>query len=75
MAQTPPKPSANAPVKEANSNRWGSNKRLMQQDDGRKAILDAAVSCFEKKGVNSTTIDEIAKAASITRRTVYHYIK
>ena len=57
------------------SNRWGSNTRLLQQDDGRKAIIDAAVICFEKKGVNSTTIDEIAKAASITRRTVYHYFK
>lgn len=56
-------------------NRWGSNKRLIQQDEGRRAIIDAAVSCFEKKGVNSTTIDEIAKAANITRRTVYHYFK
>lgn len=71
MAQTPPKASS----KDAQRNRWGSNTRLIQQDDGRKAILDAAVSCFEKSDVNSTTIDEIAKAASITRRTVYHYFK
>ena len=60
---------------EAPGNRWGSNKRLIQQDDGRKAILDAAVKCFEKNDINATTIDEIAKAASITRRTVYHYFK
>ena len=62
-------------TKEASGNRWGSNKRLIQQDDGRKAILDAAVRCFGKNDVNATTIDEIAKAASITRRTVYHYFK
>lgn len=55
--------------------RWGSNTRWVQQDEGRRAILDAAVKCFESKGMHSTTIDEIAGTANITRRTVYHYFK
>ena len=59
--------------KEEHSTRGGGNKRLVQQLDRRRAILAAAVSCFEKKGVAATTMDEIAKAASITRRTVYHH--
>lgn len=57
------------------ANRWGSNTRRVKQDDGRRAILEAAVRCFESKGMKSTTIDEIAGAANITRRTVYHYFK
>lgn len=68
-----PSPARKASAKKLPANRWGSNKRLIQQDDGRKAIIDAALDCFEKKGVGATTIDEIARAASITRRTVYHY--
>ena len=61
------------PPSEEQRQRRGASKRPAQQLDRRRAILSAAVSCFEKKGVGSTTIDEIAKAASITRRTVYHY--
>lgn len=57
------------------SKRWGNNKRWTKQDDARRIILNAAIGCFEKKGVKSTTIEEIAKAASITRRTIYHYFK
>ncbi len=56
-------------------NRWGSNTRWVQQDEGRRAILNAAMQCFERQGMNSTTIDEIARTANITRRTVYHYFK
>lgn len=52
----------------------GSNTRHGQHEDRRKIILDAAIRCFEKNGL-STTIDEIAAAANITRRTVYHYFK
>lgn len=52
----------------------GSDTRHVQHEDRRKIILDAAIRCFEKKGP-STTIDEIAAAANITRRTIYHYFK
>ena len=37
--------------------------------------MEKIVRCFEKKGMHSTTIEEIANAANITRRTVYHYFK
>jgi AcrR family transcriptional regulator len=60
-------------AKRAQPNRWGNNTRHLQQDDGRRAIIEAAQACFAQKGVTATTIDEIAKAAQITRRTVYHY--
>ena len=50
------------------------SKAPLQNESRRKIILDAAIACFEKNGP-STTIDEIAAAANITRRTVYHYFK
>lgn len=55
--------------------RWGSNTRWVQQDEGRRAIIDAAVRSFEAKGMKATTMDDIARGANITRRTVYHYFK
>lgn len=54
--------------------RRGSNTRHVKHEVRRKIILDAAICCFEKNGP-STTIDEIAAAANITRRTIYHYFK
>ena len=36
-----------------------------------EAILDAAVRCFDRQGVRTTTIDDIAAQAGVSRITVY----
>jgi AcrR family transcriptional regulator len=38
-------------------------------------ILDAARKLFEKQGVEETSMEEIAKAAEYTRRTLYAYFR
>ncbi|MAY38708.1 MULTISPECIES: TetR/AcrR family transcriptional regulator [Spongiibacter] len=53
--------------------RWGSGARVDDLKTGKKLLLEAAVSCFTAKGVKSTTIEDIANVANVTRRTVYRY--
>ncbi len=58
---------------EAVSRRWGNGARVDNVDTGRKKLLRAAITCFVSKGIQSTTIEDIANAANVTRRTVYRY--
>lgn len=53
--------------------RWGHGARVDDLDTGKKILLKAAVQCFTDKGVRSTTIEDIARTANVTRRTVYRY--
>lgn len=53
--------------------RWGSNTRQEDQQSGRARILEAAMLCYRDQGVAATTIDDIARQARISRRTVYRY--
>jgi AcrR family transcriptional regulator len=53
--------------------RWGSGARVDDLDTGKKILLKSAVDCFITKGIKSTTIEDIAKVANVTRRTVYRY--
>lgn len=41
----------------------------------RKAILDAAITLFTRKGFDKTSIEELAKEAGIGKGTVYTYFK
>jgi len=41
----------------------------------RSQILDAAYKLFEKKGYRSTTIDDIAESASVTKGAIYYHFK
>lgn len=41
--------------------------------DTRSAILAAAESCFARLGIAGTTMEDVAKAASSSRATVYRY--
>ncbi|ORL15987.1 TetR/AcrR family transcriptional regulator [Prescottella equi] len=41
--------------------------------DARTAILAAAESCFARYGIAKTTMEDVAKAASMSRATVYRY--
>lgn len=53
--------------------RWGNGARVDDLDTGKKILLKSAIDCFITKGIKSTTIEDIAKVANVTRRTVYRY--
>ena len=40
----------------------------------RRSILKAAIGLFEKHGYLRTTMDDIAAAAGVTKRTLYHHV-
>jgi AcrR family transcriptional regulator len=42
-------------------------------NDPRTRIHDAALACFEERGVKATTMDDVAVALGVSRPTVYHY--
>lgn len=39
----------------------------------RAAIVDAALCCFDRHGIGSSTVDQIAEAARVTKGAVYHH--
>ena len=41
----------------------------------KKEILEAALRCYSKKGYHSTTIDDIAKEAKLTKGGIYWHFK
>jgi len=52
-----------------------TSKRTANQRTRHEAILDAARKLFAEKGVESTSMDDIARLAGCTRRTLYAYFK
>ncbi|MFC8529900.1 TetR/AcrR family transcriptional regulator [Nocardia sp. NPDC057227] len=42
-------------------------------NDQRSAILSAAEECFARYGLAKTTMEDVARAASVSRATVYRY--
>ena len=44
-----------------------------KQDLVRSAIWDAAVTLFVAKGFDATTIDEVARAAGVSKRSFFRY--
>lgn len=54
--------------------RWGDRRRA-DSDFAREQILDAAVACYQRTGVNKTTMEHIAREAKVTRTTVYRYFQ
>jgi AcrR family transcriptional regulator len=43
--------------------------------DTRELIVESAFDCFRRHGLNKTTIVDIARAADISRSTVYEYFR
>jgi len=41
----------------------------------RAAIVDAALSCFERHGISGSTLDHIASTAKCTKGAVYHHFE
>jgi AcrR family transcriptional regulator len=44
-------------------------------DERRARIIEGAVSCFVRYGVTKTTIDDVASAVRLSRRTIYRYFE
>lgn len=51
-----------------------SRKELVLQAK-RRALLEAALELFKKKGIEDTSLEEIARAADYTRASLYNYFK
>ena len=43
--------------------------------DTREAIIEAAMACFGRHGLTKTTVVDIARAAEVSRSTVYEYFR
>lgn len=53
----------------------GTRKKAALEQFNRDNILDAAKELFELKGVEATTMDDIAKHADYSKSTIYVYFK
>ena len=51
------------------------SRRDRKKSATRKRIITTALSLFGRKGIESTTIDEIAAAADIGKGTIYNYFR
>lgn len=49
------------------------SKREWNKTQHKAAILDAAEKLFLQKGFENTSIDDVAKSAKLTKRTLYQY--
>ena len=52
-----------------------AERREREKEQRRQAILDAAELLFFKKGVEETTMDDVAEAAELSKGTLYLYFK
>lgn len=52
--------------------RWGEEVPTTTES-ARERLIDAAEECFERYGVSKTTVEDVAKAANVSRATVYRY--
>ena len=43
--------------------------------DTRELIIDSAMACFGRHGLDKTTVVDIARAADVSRSTVYEYFR
>jgi AcrR family transcriptional regulator len=43
--------------------------------DTREAIIESAIACFGRHGLTKTTVVDIARAADVSRSTVYEYFR
>lgn len=48
---------------------------LAPVNDTQQRILDAAISCMKKWGLDKTSLNDIARVAGVTRPTVYSYFE
>lgn len=53
--------------------RWGDASRMENASDGRSLILRAALDAMIAEGAEGFSIDDVARGANISRRTLYRY--
>ncbi len=53
--------------------RPAENRILRKKSDAREKIVKTAIGLFKRHGYASTTMDQIAKAADVARKTLYNY--
>jgi AcrR family transcriptional regulator len=46
----------------------------VEADKIRERLLDAAIECFDRYGIEKTVMEDIAKAAGLSRPAVYRYL-
>ena len=56
----------------ATGERWGA-KHSRCDGTARERLVDAAEACFDRLGVASTTVEDVAREAQVSRNTVYRY--
>ena len=54
--------------------RWG-DQSPSDGEQARALILDAAETCFARRGLGKTTVEDVAAAAKVSRATVYRYFR
>jgi len=60
-------------TEEAAALRWGAGERVDDPEQGAARVIVAARACYAESSVASTTIDQIAQRAGVSRRTIYRY--
>lgn len=60
---------------EAKHTRWGTGGRAGSEALAREQILEAARWCYQKQGIVKTTVEDVARAARVSRTTVYRYFR
>ncbi len=60
-----------------NTAKWNAKviSREEQHEQKRMAVLTAGVQLFNSKGYDRTSLDDIADALNITKRTIYYYVQ
>jgi AcrR family transcriptional regulator len=54
---------------------WPTRKvRTRDRDTKRDAVIRAAARAFSQRGFHNTSIDDIAKALSVSKPTIYYYV-
>lgn len=47
---------------------------VLESDPQRERLLDAAQACLERYGLSKTTVEDVARAAGLSRATVYRMV-
>lgn len=55
------------------SRRWGDDRAILDDEEARRRILDAAGRCIVRRGNTQFRVGEVADEAEVSRSTVYRY--
>ncbi|CAN5165958.1 hypothetical protein BH09ACT8_BH09ACT8_09800 [soil metagenome] len=55
------------------SRRWGDDRALLDDDEARRLLLEAAARCITRRGNAQIRMAEVADEAGVVRSTVYRY--